>query len=323
MTAKNKYRRLLIAFWAVLIILIFSFVAFVFTVYKLNSTNLFSKNISLDSTWILSIDGSGSEKPQLYQEEVSNPFYAAEVGENQTIINEYNSIMSKYYEISQYQSDLSEEMKNYYMAMGKSVGDFNLTVPFVAQGDDLPNGCESVCASMLLKYNDFDITPQTFINDYLKCEPVKIRWGCRYGPNPSKAYAGDPYSKKGGWGCFAPVIVDALNQCLQGELKAVNLTGTTLDELVALYISRGIPVAMWTTQKMESIEKAYQWQSYDKTETFLYPVNQHCMVLTGFNANDFYFSDPLSSGETQIYDKDTVEKSFRSMGSQAVAIIKK
>ena len=59
-----------------------------------------------------------------------------------------------------------------------------LSVPYISQEGSFPNGCESVSATMLLRYYGFDITPDEFIDSYLPCEPVRISWGTRYGPNP-------------------------------------------------------------------------------------------------------------------------------------------
>lgn len=77
-----------------------------------------------------------------------------------------------------------------------------LSVPYVSQEGILPNGCEAVSGVMLLRDKGFDVDPVDFVNNYLDCGEVKVRWGCRYGPDPSKQYAGDPKSEKGGLGLF-------------------------------------------------------------------------------------------------------------------------
>lgn len=311
----SKKKRWVIAFWITFVALLLVCAALGFTVLKLTNVNLFSKNISLDSTWILNSEDSNSNF-YVYGDSyyVSNPNSF-----NEEQINVIENMASAYADVSRQANELNSAIIQYKT----SVAGLKLAVPFVKQCENLPNGCEAVCASMLLGFNDFKLTPEQLVDDYLNCEPVKIRWGCRYGPDPAKAFAGDPRSKKGGWGCFSSVIVDALNKYLPEEYYAQNLTGITIDGLATKYLSRNIPVAVWVTQKMEPIEKAYQWQSYDKTETFLYPVNQHCMVLVGFDNESYFFLDPLSDGEVQSYDKNTAEKIFRSMGSQAVAVIKK
>ena len=197
-----------------------------------------------------------------------------------------------------------------------------INVPYLSQKGILPNGCEAVSATMLLHYYDNDISPIDFVDKYLTKDKVYVKWGCRYGPDPKKAYAGDPKSEKGGWGCFSPVIIKALNNYLDDDYFAHNLTGTSIQEIVYQYVSKGIPVAVWVTRGMEEIDEVYQWQSYDKKETFLYPVREHCMVLTGFDNNYYYFNDPYNSNGQVKYPKSQVAYCFNSMGRQAVAITK-
>lgn len=198
---------------------------------------------------------------------------------------------------------------------------YTIDVPYISQVGILPNGCEAVSAVMLLHYNSFAVDPVDFVDNYLEKGEVYIKWGCRYGPDPKAAYAGDPKSEKGGWGCFAPVIVKSLNKYLDGRMFAKNLTGLTLEELAQQYILNDIPVAVWVTQNMQGIDSLYQWQSYDKNETFLYPMREHCMVLTGFDENYYYFNDPLSEDKYVKYEKSVANECFCSMGRQAVALV--
>lgn len=136
------------------------------------------------------------------------------------------------------------------------------------------------------------------MDQYLECEPVEIRWGCRYGPNPREAYAGDPHSEKKGWGCFAPVIQKALAEAAGKEYTAQNLTGMSLPSLTLYALIMQTPVAVWTTVDMKEVDKICQWQSADGEESFLYPANQHCMVLVGMDMENYYFRDPkMESGD--------------------------
>ncbi|MGN0464549.1 MAG: C39 family peptidase [Acutalibacteraceae bacterium] len=197
-----------------------------------------------------------------------------------------------------------------------------LSVPYVSQEGILPNGCEAVSAVMLLKDRKFNVDPVDFVDKYLDCGKVYVKWGCRYGPDPRKQYAGDPKSEKGGWGCFAPVIVNSLNKYLSdSKYYACNLTGKNIGALAADYVSKGIPVAVWCTIGMQEINEIYQWQSYDKKQTYLYPVRQHCMVLIGYDAGYYYCLDPYNSNGEVKYPKEQTEYCFNSMGKQAVAIL--
>ncbi len=211
-----------------------------------------------------------------------------------------------------------------YEAFNISYFSKKLNVPYVSQEGILPNGCEAVSAVMLLKDKGYDVDPVDFVDKYLDCGKVFVRWGCRYGPDPKKQYAGDPKSEKGGWGCFAPVIVDSLSKYMTDKkFYACNLTGTSIASLATDYVAEGTPVAVWCTIGMQEINELYQWQSYDKKQTYLYPVRQHCMVLIGYDSQYYYFLDPYNSNGEVKYPKEQVEYCYNSMGKQAVAILKK
>lgn len=198
-----------------------------------------------------------------------------------------------------------------------------LSVPYISQEGSFPNGCESVSAVMLLRYYGFDITPDEFIDSYLPCEPVRISWGTRYGPNPKLVYAGDPRSDSDGYGCFAPVIVKAMNSYLSGKgYYAKNVTGTSLSTIASTYIDSGNPVLVWGTVGMKEIDRIIQWQSDDRTESFLYPANEHCMVFSGYDGENYWFSDPYDSNGTVAYPISDSVMAYNQLGTQAVVKMK-
>ena len=74
---------------------------------------------------------------------------------------------------------------------------------------------------------------------------------------------------------------------------------------------------------MEDIDRIIQWQSYDKTESFLYPANEHCMVFAGYDSENYYFYDPYKSNGLTKYSFDKSVLAYNSLGMQAVIILKK
>ena len=200
-------------------------------------------------------------------------------------------------------------------------GTVKIEVPYISQEGEFPNGCEAVSAVMLLQNLGFDITPGEFIDEYLNCGETYIKWGCRYGPNPKEAYVGDPRDGDGGFGCFAPVIVNALNSYLPSGYTAFNTTGMNLNLLKSNFLDKGIPVAVWVTVEMEEIDRILQWQSYDKKETYLYPANEHCMVLVGYTEDTYVFADPYEPKGIVEYSADDTVLAFNSLGMQSVVIL--
>ena len=75
-----------------------------------------------------------------------------------------------------------------------------------------------------------------------------------------------------------------MNSYLSGKgYYAKNVTGTSLSTLASTYIDSGNPVLVWGTVGMKEIDRIIQWQSDDRTESFLYPANEHCMVFSGYD----------------------------------------
>lgn len=212
-------------------------------------------------------------------------------------------------------------LKQFDIELSLVTGTVKIDIPYISQEGEFPNGCEAVSAVMILQHLGFDITPGEFIDEYLSCGETYIKWGCRYGPNPKKAYVGDPRDEDGGFGCFAPVIVNALNSYLPSEYSALNTTGMSLNSLKSNFIDRGIPVAVWVTVEMKEIDRILEWQSYDNNETYLYPANEHCMVLVGYTEDTYIFADPYESKGIVEYSADDTVLSFNSLGMQSVTIV--
>lgn len=348
--SKTKIRRMLII--GVIFLILLSIIGILgYQLYRATRINQYSKNIWLDHNYFFNNYDQAADTEQKSEDDFIAFFSESEVvavGEASTVATaeaqKIDSLLQRIYRL--YDNgvidtdalnkivDLVKDQKyeetakyvNEYLGFNYIPSDLfskHIDVPYLSQKGTLPNGCEAVSATMLLRFNGYDISEVDFSDNYLDKDKVYIKWGCRYGPNPYLSYAGDPKSKRGGWGCFAPVIVRGLNKCLKNDDYAYNLSGKELNTLIDDYVANGIPVAIWVTRDMEEINQVYQWQSYDKKETFLYPVGQHCMVLIGYDNKYYYFNDPYNDNGQVKYEKDTVKYCYNSMGRQAVAILKK
>lgn len=199
-----------------------------------------------------------------------------------------------------------------------------LEAEHISQLPDYPNGCEAVSAVMLLKYAGYEVEKSEFIASHLETGEVKNRFGTRFGPDPEKAYAGDPALEKGGWGCFSPVIVNALNSYLSDKNhEAQNVSGAPLSTLCENFINAETPVAIWVTQDYSAVSEVYQWLSYDRKNVYLYPKNQHCVMLIGYDSENYYICDPLKDEDITAVDRASLELSYTSMGSQSVILTEK
>lgn len=194
-----------------------------------------------------------------------------------------------------------------------------IDVPYLSQSGTYPTGCESVSAVMVLQYYGMSMTPSQFIDQYLTKQGFTWENGVRIGPDPRQAFVGDPYSKSG-YGCYAPVIIDALRKACPQNLEVRNETGSSLSYLASFYVDADIPVLIWATMDMKESWDSDSWQLPDGSK-FTWCAGEHCLVLVGYDADRYYFNDPYENHGVVGYDKRVVEERYRELGYQAVAVV--
>lgn len=192
-----------------------------------------------------------------------------------------------------------------------------ITVPFKNQ-NDYPTGCESVTSVMALSYAGVDITVDEFIDQYLRIGKYYWKDGQYYGNSPYYYFIGDP--RGDGFGCFAPVIHDALVEAAGGE-RVKDLTGMTLQNICREYIGNGIPVILWATIGMQPSYEGRSWTILETGKEYIWPAEEHCLLLVGVDREYYYFNDPLEKSGGTRYEKALVEERYREMGSQALAVL--
>lgn len=195
--------------------------------------------------------------------------------------------------------------------------------PFVQQNPEYPNGCEVASATMLLKHYGIDIDMKEYVDSYLPKDEVYEKDGLRYGPDPSKYYAGDPSDSSRGWGTFLPVIKNSLYTIFKNKLPkdTVGHVYTSDDKLpLEEYVQNGSPVLVWTTTNYSEAKDIYEWFSYDKSRTYTYPKNAHVVVIVGMDKKYYYINDPLKDGKAIKVPRKKFNKSYDSMGRQALFI---
>ena len=134
-----------------------------------------------------------------------------------------------------------------------------IDVPYIDQSKLYPTGCESVSTVMLLRFLGIDITVDEFIEKYLEKKSFEERDGQVYGPDPHRYFCGSPYDDES-FGCYAPVIREALEKIIGAEYTVTDETGMTTDELVEKYIDQGMPVIYWACINMRDPIVGPQWK---------------------------------------------------------------
>ena len=123
------------------------------------------------------------------------------------------------------------------------------------------------------------------------------------------------------WGCFAPVISQAMDQAVrETPISITEHHGQSLEWLVETYVNQGIPVILWATIEMEPPRNSTQFliEGTGETFTWIYPL--HCLLLIGSDSGGYYFNDPLQK-KGMVYSRSSVKRSYRGLGCQAVVAI--
>jgi len=193
-----------------------------------------------------------------------------------------------------------------------------ISVMPLSQYPDLPTGCESTAAAMILNFYKYDTSPKAFAQNILIKEDFYYENGYLCGPHPNEAFIGNPFSSEG-YGCYAGAIVSSINKNLN-EITAVNISGKSLDDIINDYINCGIPVMLWATMGMKNAKEGTSWY-LENGELFTWISGEHCYVLVGYNENFYFLNDP-QLGTTVAHEKSLVEKRYKELNSQAVYIYK-
>ena len=190
--------------------------------------------------------------------------------------------------------------------------------------EGIPTGCESVSTVALLQYLGVEIIIDEFIESFLPCKGFYRKNETLYGPDPNEYFAGNPY-EKASLGCYPDVILKALREMKNlgypgmENLNFRNVSGTDLETLVTHYITDEHPVLLWVTINMKEPSKGMQYYLEDGT-LYTWTAQEHCVVLCGYDENDYYLMDPLANGDIVNYPKELVEKRYNEMQKNAVVV---
>ena len=190
--------------------------------------------------------------------------------------------------------------------------------PYISQ-EGFPTGCESASAVMLLRFWGINVRMDTFVDNYLDKQSMRWENGRAIGPHPADAFVGNPRSEEA-YGCFAPVIVRALERCVPAGKQVVNETGASLPELCSRYIDHDMPVMIWASIAMIPTYESDRWTT-PSGETFAWPANEHCLLLVGYDNNNYYLNDPYKGRGRVTYARARVEQRYRELGCQAIGIL--
>ena len=213
----------------------------------------------------------------------------------------------------------------YIMPQSKKISN----VPLIGQSK-LPTGCETCSATMLLNFYGYKISETTFADKYLVKKPFGYSNGSYTGPDPNCAFVGTPYSSNS-YGAYAPIMVKCMNKYLSDKsYKAVEISGKSLEYLSGKYVAQGQPIMIWATINMLPSFKTTTWRvnytdenaKYKLGSYYTWTAGEHCLLLTGYDKDYYYFNDPWTNARTR-YSKSLVNTRYNELGKQAVVMVKK
>ncbi len=187
-----------------------------------------------------------------------------------------------------------------------------INAPFISQVGTYPTGCESVSTVMALNHAGDNISVDTFIDTYLPK-------GNATSFDPNICFGGDPRSSAG-MGCYAPVIESAASKATKGKRITVSkLNNKSLSYLCSNYIDHGVPVVIWATSG--NMAEAYIGKSMTyEGRKIQWIAPEHCLLLVGYDENNYIFNDPLKSQAKTYYPRNSTENAYYALGAQAVVI---
>lgn len=194
-------------------------------------------------------------------------------------------------------------------------------VEVILQNPELPNGCEAVSMAMLLRSGGVQVEPLRLALEELPRQGFAFSGRQCYGPDPEKAYVGDPSSQSGGWYCFEEPAIQAANDCLRSQgsdLRAEKVSGASLAKLRRC-LRRGRAVAVWVTTdyQLPAFSEDFSWILPDGRPYIPYK-NLHCVVLSGMGHGQIALADPLQGQITLSVEQ--FNTLYHAMGCRAVVL---
>ncbi len=194
-------------------------------------------------------------------------------------------------------------------------------VPHLDQSTGYATACESLAACSLMQFYGYDIQPGTFIKEHLPVADYPYDSdgdGVLEAMSPWDYFIGSPL-KSNGYGCYSTAIFKAMESVAPGAAEV--LRNVPLADLCRDYIDKGQPVMIWATIEMQPTREGHSWM-LPNGERFTYTRPEHALVLIGYDADSYLFSDSLREADVTPYSKAAVETAYQGLFEQAIVIKK-
>lgn len=216
-----------------------------------------------------------------------------------------------------------EKLTFFHIRSGKEAGFSNndekfilSNVPLIQQLPELDRGCEVTSLAMMLQYAGITVDKMKLANEIKKVDFMND--GVR--GNPNEGFVGNIYTfSESGYGVYHGPLFQLAKKYLPN--KAVDLTGKSIEELYKS-VKLEQPVVMITNATFAPLDKdeftTWETNSGDVSITY----NEHCVVLIGYDKEFVYIRDPLNESLDVKVPRESFEKAWMQMGSQAISYVK-
>ncbi|HDR8185689.1 TPA: C39 family peptidase [Bacillus thuringiensis] len=189
-------------------------------------------------------------------------------------------------------------------------------VPLIQQLPELDRGCEVTSLAMMLQYAGIKVDKMKLANEIKKVDFMND--GVR--GNPNEGFVGNIYTfSESGYGVYHGPLFQLAKKYLPN--KVVDLTGKSIEELYKS-VKAGKPVVMITNATFAPLDEdeftTWETNSGDVSITY----NEHCVVLIGYDKEFVYIRDPLDDSLDVKVSRESFEKAWIQMGSQAISYVK-
>ena len=197
-----------------------------------------------------------------------------------------------------------------------------LNVPLINQYPELPRGCEVTSLTMLLRYNNINVSKMILAQEIKKDSTAYSRdeKGRIYYGNPYDGFVGDMYNiNNNGYGVYHGPIAE-LAEKYAGD-QVIDLTGIEFEEMM-YFLKLGNPIWVINNATYKSLDDSY-FEIWHTPSGIVKTTNKlHAVIITGVDKNNVYINDPLSKRPNIAVNKDDFKKAWEQMGHQAVIILK-
>jgi uncharacterized protein YvpB len=200
----------------------------------------------------------------------------------------------------------------------KPVTNIMIDAPVISQLPELERGCEVTSLAMLLGHAGIQVDKMVLASQ-IKKDPTRFSRvnGVVHFGNPNDGFVGDIYTfAKSGLGVYHKPVAELAERYIPG--RVLDLTGKSFDAVIN-QLAKGKPVWVITNSTYKYLAESH-WRTWH-TPTGIIKVTyyEHCVLLTGFDTNNVYFNDPLTSGKNIKVTKREFIQAWEQIGYQAIS----